>query len=230
VMVWSSAKPHNVDDMVDKALRDDRRHLAAVWARDTFGLTPDLYSPCTFFLLFLKYSKPLDVDRKTQTIKDLRKPWAALANAFTGGVHSALTTLLLDDSPKKAACQPHNHLCVPEYTQSLCMGSMRELAREKKEGPGATAAAKVDPTLLAVIGVLDTLKFQNNVAGWVRAGGLWPTREQQQTEATPGNEGGGMGEGHKLWFEEEETFAFWVGRGREALRRLDIAVDHGLDK
>lgn len=30
-----------------------------------------------------------------------------------------------------------------------------------------------DPTLLAVIGVLDEVKRQQNVAAWIRAGGLW---------------------------------------------------------
>jgi hypothetical protein len=30
-----------------------------------------------------------------------------------------------------------------------------------------------DPTLVAVIGVLEEIKKQTNVAGWIRAGGLW---------------------------------------------------------
>jgi hypothetical protein len=30
-----------------------------------------------------------------------------------------------------------------------------------------------DQTLLAVIGILDTLKLESNVASWMRAGGLW---------------------------------------------------------
>jgi hypothetical protein len=76
---------------------------------------------------------PLITDRKVQTIKDLEKPWAALtsqhpalktklklypssqAQTWTG--HSAATTILLDDSQAKAALQPHNHLCVTEYTR-----------------------------------------------------------------------------------------------------------------
>jgi len=32
---------------------------------------------------------------------------------------------------------------------------------------------RYDPTLLAVIGILDEIKGQSNVAGWIRAGGLW---------------------------------------------------------
>ena len=82
----------------------------------------------------------LTTDRKVQTIKDLEKPWAALAPGrsrsssppyspsadarelppsspkWTG--HSAATTILLDDSHAKAALQPYNHLCVPEYSRA----------------------------------------------------------------------------------------------------------------
>ena len=51
-------------------------------------------------------------EKKAQTLKDLRKPWAHLSELS----HSALTTLLLDDSPRKVRLQPFNHLCVPEYS------------------------------------------------------------------------------------------------------------------
>ncbi|KAH9985226.1 hypothetical protein BJV77DRAFT_965676 [Russula vinacea] len=122
VMVWSSAQPHSVEDMVLHALGDDRERLVALWARDTFGLTEDHYH------------------RKVQTIKDLEKPWAALkpqhprstsstlapfavapkhqSSSSKSPGHSAATTILLDDSHAKAALQPYNHLCVPEYTRA----------------------------------------------------------------------------------------------------------------
>ena len=44
VMVWSSAQPHSVHDMVDKCFRDEKHHFVAVWARDTLGLPQHLYS------------------------------------------------------------------------------------------------------------------------------------------------------------------------------------------
>ena len=44
VMVWSSAQPHSVHDMVNKCFDDEKRHFVAVWARDTLGLPPHLYS------------------------------------------------------------------------------------------------------------------------------------------------------------------------------------------
>ena len=51
VMVWSSAQPHSVDDMVFHALGEDREWLVAIWARDTLGLEGDHYRAS--FLLFL---------------------------------------------------------------------------------------------------------------------------------------------------------------------------------
>jgi hypothetical protein len=67
-MVWSSAQPHSVDDMVGKCFDEDvtagggvlgqgeeelggdgdrkkgRENLVAIWARDTLGLTQGEYS------------------------------------------------------------------------------------------------------------------------------------------------------------------------------------------
>jgi hypothetical protein len=43
VMVWSSAQPHSVDDMVLHALGEDREWLVAIWARDTLGLEGNHY-------------------------------------------------------------------------------------------------------------------------------------------------------------------------------------------
>ena len=43
VMVWSSAQPHSVDDMVDKCFQEQKVELRAIWARDTLGLNQDEY-------------------------------------------------------------------------------------------------------------------------------------------------------------------------------------------
>lgn len=32
---------------------------------------------------------------------------------------------------------------------------------------------RYDCTLLAAIGILEEMKYQTNVAGWLRSGGLW---------------------------------------------------------
>ncbi|EJD00649.1 uncharacterized protein FOMMEDRAFT_170016 [Fomitiporia mediterranea MF3/22] len=258
IMVWSSAQRHNVERMVRRcffdrssnpAIRDAERRrneeekqdseiqdewegkFIAVWARDTLGLSRSEYS------------------RKVQTTKDLEKPWSELP-----GEHSARSTLLLDDSPKKARLQPYNHVCIGEYTPVLREQSQRvkrgivkveleshlnkpdyraerneshvadgdgnelhtspeteEVRKKKKQikkeqqrlarisaallensslpvvgeaSPQESANEEFDGTLLAVIGVLHTLKHQSNVAGWIRAGGLWAGKTPPQLDAS----------------------------------------------
>ncbi|KAI0698025.1 hypothetical protein BC835DRAFT_1413355 [Cytidiella melzeri] len=130
VMVWSSAQPHSVEDMVAKCFALDKERLLAVWARDTLGLTQDHYH------------------RKVQTVKDLNTPWSKLSSmaqsrltstldgggpsyASPSARHSALTTLLLDDSPRKAELQPYNHFCVPEYSAEMRAKDLEILKLER---------------------------------------------------------------------------------------------------
>ena len=144
-MIWSSAQPHSVADMVSRCFGDRKDELVAVWARDTLGLEEKDYR--AHFLpyinrIYAHFTSP--ADRKTQTTKDLAKPWAALPLRSSGDpsdsgagtptteprpvsspfvneaqpqpqAHSAHTTLLLDDSLLKAHLQPWNHLCIREY-------------------------------------------------------------------------------------------------------------------
>ncbi|KAJ7067075.1 hypothetical protein C8F01DRAFT_658274 [Mycena amicta] len=63
VMVWSSAQAHNVREMVERVFGGGEGAgngpiLRAVWARDTLGLSQNAFY------------------QKTQTTKDLAKPWA----------------------------------------------------------------------------------------------------------------------------------------------------------
>jgi len=73
--------------------------------------------------------------------------------------------------------------------------------KEKKEAKRIAAIERVseqgnkpfDETLLAIIGVLDEIKLQRNVAAWVRAGGLWgpdgrPRDTGTNTSASTGSE------------------------------------------
>ncbi|KAF5352020.1 hypothetical protein D9758_009428 [Tetrapyrgos nigripes] len=198
-VVWSSAQPHSVADMVDKCFGDRKADFKAIWARDTLGLNKYQYS------------------QKSQTTKDLKKIWSAFPS------HSAYTTVLLDDSPRKARQQPWNHLCIHEYDSKMrlkdvevwkCVnssskssknalkkGAKKEKKRQKKLVEGGVEATSIPPptepscpheekpaehsaildldhntsydqTLLAIIGILEALKSQNNVASWIRAGGL----------------------------------------------------------
>ncbi|KAK0469616.1 uncharacterized protein EV420DRAFT_1616176 [Desarmillaria tabescens] len=210
-MVWSSAQPFNVNHMVDQCFKEEKDKLVAVWARDTLGLTS------------------LQYHQKTQTTKDLAKPWAALsllpdeneqASALSSSedgpshstdwpapitepspsahAHSALTTLLLDDSPLKAQLQPWNHFCVPEYTAQIRGRDLSTRQHERDKPPsdiqdaGAVVSQKkrkkskkalgYDQILLAVIGVLDTIKGESNVSGWMRQTGLWSGVREEEEE------------------------------------------------
>ena len=99
-------------------------------------------------------SLSLTTDRKVQTIKDLEKPWAALTpqhpttssspQTWTG--HSAATTVLLDDSHAKAALQPYNHLCVPEYTRTRRNVDLVALQHEQDAAAAAAAHEAEEPT------------------------------------------------------------------------------------
>lgn len=234
--------------------------------------------------------------KKVQTIKDLEKPWSFLASV--GSAHSAKTTLLLDDSVKKAVLQPYNHVCIREYTQVLRNIDNQALAleppaplaeevtvenlqdvelnmetkedtrkrrrKEKKarklaERQAALQAAvdtdmstrpKVDETILAVIGILHAARRQDNVAGWVYAGGLWgpfpssadrpggirgsavveQEEEQERQAADVGEEGESRADKPDipLWFESEKVLEYWAAKGRKAVGKLGIEAKHGL--
>lgn len=235
VMVWSSAQPYSVEDMVNHTFGDLKDGLIAIWARDTFGLSPEHYA------------------RKVQTFKDLSIPWSKLpVKALEEGEissppppdsspvsssssparsnppsHSALTTLLLDDSSRKAEMQPYNHICVSEYDgprrikdimrmnyeQQTATRQQEEalddpmISEDRSEKGNAVSSKKkrkrkqknlgedgelsethpddFDPTLLAVIGVLEAIKEQRNVAAWVRSGGLWGPSGPPLADAPP---------------------------------------------
>ena len=182
--------------------------------------------------------------------------------------HSALTTILMDDSHLKAVLQPWNHLCVSEYDserrrldveiaeweqlhsereQERTRLAEREHVKENVEEEERTTRdgtasdedmvlkssektteveknkeeerkrkrkekklskkeklllaeqqqlevyMNYDELLLAVVGILDALKHEGNVAGWMRSGGLVHVGNDQETiletpetEDTPG--------------------------------------------
>lgn len=139
--------------------------------------------------------------------------------------HSALTTLLLDDTPLKVFLQPYNHVCIKEYDtvlrerdirvqeerewieeeelkeknrRSLYEADVKEASNNKRKRgkkiipPHLSPLRNLldphkqfDPTLLAVIGILDTIKLQSNVAGWIRDGGLWGPGGAPSSRSTP---------------------------------------------
>lgn len=196
--------------------------------------------------------------RKTQTIKDLAKPWSRLTSP-----HSALSTILLDDSPLKAVVQPYNHVVVPEYDKPK---RNNDLTVWKSESTKETHHGAYDQTLLAVIGILQTSRNESNVASWIRSGALWagqkppddvPVLMEKNDSTTNPSSSQDMissvsvsGESDMipavspykaaqelepalmtrpaLWFEHAETFSHWVQKGRRTLHEMNIEVMHGI--
>jgi hypothetical protein len=104
IVVWSSARPLNVQAMCDKLFKQhDRSSLVTVWGRDKFRLTDEQYNA------------------KIQVYKDLELVWkdpkiaASHPEAANGKGWNQSNTVLLDDSKLKASAQPFNILEVPEF-------------------------------------------------------------------------------------------------------------------
>ncbi|KAF8530199.1 hypothetical protein BU17DRAFT_35765 [Hysterangium stoloniferum] len=238
VMIWSSAQPHSVRSMLEVCFPDgvERRpggkddRFAAVWARDTLGLSSADYSPS----ITPPESQPSDAAFSVQKFH-----------------HSQETTLLLDDSALKAHLQPWNHVCIKEYD---ALAREADLSFFKGAGntipkgnsgvlEGSSAAGKIlrdtvekihpidandanqeiESALIAFVGVLETLKYESNVAGWLRNKGLW-VKEGDGQQCDPGTENEDT-----FWFSHLPSYHHWLQMGRAALERLGIEEEAGLD-
>ncbi|KAL8376408.1 hypothetical protein RB595_007475 [Gaeumannomyces hyphopodioides] len=140
VVVWSSARPLNVGSMIDSLLPrggSARDRLVAVWSRDDLGLSSE------------------DYGRRVQVYKRLSRLWddESVARshpdfAATGARWGQGDTVLVDDSVEKARSEPHNIICVPEWTGD---------AREEPE------------VLPRVHDYINELCYQSDVSTYIRA-------------------------------------------------------------
>lgn len=115
VMVWSSAQPFSIDDMLSLLMKPYQKRLVRVWDRRFCGIEGDYFS-------------------KVQTIKDLVKitNGYTLANSPHANVFGSYRNylgmapemkdhwklediLLIDDSEVKASLQKDNHIYVSTY-------------------------------------------------------------------------------------------------------------------
>ncbi|KAH9956750.1 hypothetical protein BJV74DRAFT_984449 [Russula compacta] len=256
VMVWSSAQPHSVEDMVLHAFGRDRNQLIAIWARDTLGLAEDHYY------------------RKVQTIKDLEKPWADLAPrpssklpTWTG--HSAETTILLDDSHAKAALQPYNHLCVLEYTRGRRNADLAALQQHAHAASQDAKDTNVPPPPPRAVSPPDDdgheqekgsrkrkrkKKSMSPPAPQPAATGVNPPSELAMDETLLGvigilhaarlqsniaawlragallllSEPEQQQQHGAMWCEDPSLVHAWACRGREAMEELQLEVEHGV--
>jgi NLI interacting factor-like phosphatase len=70
-MIWSSAQPHSVADMVNRCFGNRKDELVAVWARDTLGLEQKDYSASSFLsykqavlLIYISYRSKNPNDKR----------------------------------------------------------------------------------------------------------------------------------------------------------------------
>ena len=148
VMVWSSARPQNVDRMCSQVFTPQQRgQLVARWARDKLGLTQAQY------------------DAKLQVYKRLAPVWndAAIASKHPGARFGARwgqhDTVLLDDSVLKASSEPYNCLVVPEFAIKVS---------SRGEGDGGGEDGGSAPVLKQVAGYLSCLAHQADVSAYMR--------------------------------------------------------------
>jgi hypothetical protein len=234
---------------------------------------------CPFSLILSRYrahALSLITDRKVQTIKDLEKPWAALTpqspspksnhelqppssqtrtqtqtQTWTG--HSAATTILLDDSHAKAARQPHNHLCVPEYTRArrnADLAALKHASSAREAEDGGTSPSSPPPP-------------QDDTTGKPRKRKRKREKEQEQEQQSPSathasaaapaldetllavvgilhaarlqssiagwmRAGGLLSGRDTVWWDDPELVHMWALRGREAMRELRLETEHGV--
>lgn len=147
--------------------------------------------------------------------------------------------ILLDDSPLKAIHQPWNQIVITEYDKADHRITKDAVSRWEKGDLDALDA--LDDTLLAVIGILEEVRFVDNLPAWIRAGGLTLGREKETlTNGTAAEDKALKGAEDTVtlkelpshadfahWYAIPEVKKHWVTKGKEALVRKDIALDHG---
>jgi hypothetical protein len=227
-MVWSSVQVQNLLPMIDAAFGADQVALRACWTRKMLRLAVEGYH------------------NKVQTTKNLETIWWSSEHAYT-----ARSTILIDDTAKKARLQPWNLLQISEYTP-LSKGEWDPTSGGddgwEKDDETTGEKAEVDTTLLAVIGVLEELRKQSNVAAWIRGGHLsspvhppQPDNPDVKMDGEDDSEDNGVvqecavvkeaddGEEERpLWCSDPEVLAHWVKRGKSALASRGIPVSIGL--
>lgn len=90
------------------------------------------------------------------------------------------------------------------------MALSSSIAKTSLDAPPSSSA--FDSILLAIIGILDTVKHQDNVSGWLRSGGIVLCGAEGVTEHG----------GKELWFNTAQTVDWWANKGRAALAKLNI--------
>ncbi|KAF9999733.1 hypothetical protein BGZ65_004961 [Modicella reniformis] len=129
VMVWSSARPHSVENMLSSGFGARVSKLDRIWNREHFQLPEN------------------DYIRNVLTIKDLEFVWDDIARDKSDTVHASgggnsneesiefdqTNTILIDDSTAKIQLQPYNGVALRDFDEELAkVGTDNELLKVKK--------------------------------------------------------------------------------------------------
>ncbi|MCJ1354359.1 MAG: hypothetical protein MMC33_004347 [Icmadophila ericetorum] len=102
VMIWSSATPPSVQNMISNILTAPQQSfLIQSWARNRFKLSK------------ADYFQNVQVYKRLELIWNDKQLQAL--NSDKSGIWDQSNTVLIDDSTLKAVTQPFNHIEVPEY-------------------------------------------------------------------------------------------------------------------
>lgn len=103
-MVWSAARPNNVDTMCRQLFPGkERNKLVAEWGRDKMGLSEE------------DYNKRTQVYKRLETVWNDRGIQGCHPLRDYGERWDQTNTVLIDDSREKGRSHPFNLLKVPEF-------------------------------------------------------------------------------------------------------------------
>jgi hypothetical protein len=88
---------------------------------------------------------------------------------------------------------------------------------------GVETPTQLDQTLLAVVGILETLRKEPDIASWIGRGSLL-----NLPSSGPSREASAVTEPEVArltsWWEQPGTMEFWIREGRAILQKLEIDV------
>lgn len=102
--------------------------------------------------------------------------------------------------------QPYNLLQIPEYT-------VDDVKHDLGIGTSLNASENADQTLLAVIGILEEARHQENIPAWIHLHRLKGELLGEEDESI-----------EQLWYEDLKIMEHWIAKGRAALEARDIPI------
>ena len=81
---------------------------------------------------------------------------------------------------------------------------------------------QLDQSLVAVIGILETLRKEPDIASWIRRGSLFDVALSCPSHAAASDTTEPRIENPTPWWQEPDTMEFWVRTGRAVLQELEI--------